>query len=121
VLMAVSASTDVNYWTQILPGWLLVGVGVGLALPNLLAKATVDLPPARVSTGSAVVNTSRQLGYVLGVTMLVAILGTITAGAAESLDSFRWGWWAIAAVGLLATLSSFGIAATARAVKQVRR
>jgi EmrB/QacA subfamily drug resistance transporter len=120
-LMAVSASIEVNYWTQILPGWLLVGVGVGFALPNLLAKATVDLPPARVSTGSAVVNTSRQLGYVLGVTMLVAILGTITAGAAESLDSFRWGWWAIAAVGLLATLSSFGIAATARAVKQIRR
>jgi len=117
-LMAVSASIEVNYWTQILPGWLLVGVGVGFALPNLLAKATVDLPPARVSTGSAVVNTSRQLGYVLGVTMLVAILGTITAGAAESLDSFRWGWWAIAAVGVLATLSSFGIAATARAAKQ---
>lgn len=115
VLMAVSASTDVNYWTQILPGWLLVGVGVGFALPNLLAKATVDLPPTRVSTGSAIVNTSRQLGYVLGVTMLVAILGTLTAEAAASLDSFRWGWWAIAGTGLLATLASFGIAAPSRA------
>lgn len=114
VLMAVSASTDVNYWTQILPGWLLVGVGVGFALPNLLAKATVDLPPTRVSTGSAIVNTSRQLGYVLGVTMLVAILGTLTAGEAASLDSFRWGWWAIAGTGVLATLASFGIAAPSR-------
>lgn len=109
VLMAVSAAADANYWTQIFPGWILVGVGVGFALPNLLAKATVDLPPARVSTGSAIVNTSRQLGYVLGVTMLVAILGSITAGAADSLDSFRWGWWAIAGAGLLATLTSFGI------------
>lgn len=117
VLMAVSASTDVNYWTQIFPGWMLVGVGVGFALPNLLAKATVDLPPARVSTGSAIVNTSRQVGYVLGVTMLVAILGTITAGAADSLDSFRWGWWAIAGAGLLATLTSFGIAAQSRTDK----
>ncbi|MEU4394239.1 MFS transporter [Kribbella sp. NPDC023855] len=109
VLMAISASVDVNYWSQLLPGWMLVGVGVGLALPNLLAKATVDLPPARVSTGSAIVNTSRQLGYVLGVTLLVAILGTLTTGAANSLDSFRWAWWAIATVGLLATLTSFGI------------
>lgn len=117
VLMAVSASADVNYWTQLFPGWMLVGVGVGFALPNLLAKATVDLPPTRVSTGSAIVNTSRQLGYVLGVTMLVAILGTITAGAADSLDSFRWGWWAIAGAGLLATLTSFGIAAPSRTGK----
>ncbi len=117
VLMAVSASAEVNYWTQIFPGWMLVGVGVGFALPNLLAKATVDLPPARVSTGSAIVNTSRQVGYVLGVTMLVAILGTITVGAADSLDSFRWSWWAIAGAGLLATLASFGIAAPARTDK----
>ncbi|MET0233688.1 MAG: MFS transporter [Kibdelosporangium sp.] len=112
VLMAVSASAEVNYWAEIFPGWMLVGVGVGFALPNLLAKATVDLPPARASTGSAIVNTSRQLGYVLGVAMLVAILGTLTA--TDSLDSFRWSWWAIAGAGLLATLSSFGIAAPSR-------
>ena len=117
VVLALSASTEVNYWTQIFPGWMLVGVGVGFALPNLLAKATVDLPPARVSVGSGIVNTSRQVGYVLGVTMLVAILGTLTAGSVDSLDSFRWGWWAIAATGLLATLASFGIAATARTAK----
>ncbi|MEC3956855.1 MFS transporter [Nocardia sp. CDC153] len=111
VVMAVSAREQVHYATQLLPGWLIVGIGVGFTLPNLLAKATVDLPPAQVSTGSAIVNTSRQLGYVFGVVMLVAILGTLTAATnSDALDSFRWGWWAIAAVGLLSTFTAFGIA-----------
>ena len=109
VLMALTASDEVNYASQILPGWLLVGVGVGFALPNMLAAATVDLPPASSATGSAVVNTSRQLGYVFGVAMLVAILGTLNAAAGEALTVFTRAWWAIAAVALLGAAASLGI------------
>lgn len=105
VLMALTASDEVNYASQILPGWLLVGVGVGFALPNMLASATVDLPPASSATGSAVVNTSRQLGYVFG----VAILGTLNAAAGEAVTVFTRAWWAIAAVALLGAAASLGI------------
>lgn len=108
--LAVSAQKDVSYVAHVLPGWLLVGIGVGLCLPTLLATATVPLPPEHVSTGSAVVNTSRQMGYVFGVTMLVAILGTITASD-DAINAFQRGWWAIAAVALLSSLSALGIGA----------
>jgi MFS family permease len=101
----------VSYAADVLPGWLLVGIGVGLCLPTLLATATVPLPPEHVSSGSAVVNTSRQMGYVFGVTMLVAILGTITPAAGAAADSFRWSWWAIAAVALLSAFTALGITA----------
>lgn len=113
VTLALSARPDVSYLAHVLPGWLLVGVGVGLCLPTLLAAATVPLPPEHVSTGSAVVNTSRQLGYVFGVTMLVAILGTITP-AADATDSYQRGWTAIAAVSLLSSLAALGINAKVR-------
>lgn len=109
VLMALTAADEVSYAWQILPGWLLVGVGVGFALPNMLASATVDLPPARAATGSAVVNTSRQLGYVFGVAMLVAILGALNATDGEALTVFTRAWWAIAAVALLGAAASLGI------------
>ncbi|WP_433591224.1 MFS transporter [Nocardia sp. CA-145437] len=114
VALAVSARTEVDYLTQLLPGWLIIGVGVGFSLPSLLASATVDLPPAQVSTGSGIVNTSRQLGYVLGVAMLVALLGTLTASGNDALNGFRHSWWAIAAVALLSVFTALGITARRR-------
>ncbi|MPQ99069.1 DHA2 family efflux MFS transporter permease subunit [Modestobacter sp. I12A-02628] len=67
---------EVDYLADALPGWLIGGAGVGLALPTILSNATADLPPSRSATGSAVVNMSRQVGTVLGVSVLVALLGT---------------------------------------------
>lgn len=111
IVLALSADDDVSYTMDVLPGWLMVGVGVGLTLPTLLATATVPLPPEQVSAGSAIVNTSRQMGYVFGVTMLVAILGTLTATASQATASFQRSWWAIAAVALLSSVSALGIIA----------
>ncbi len=72
VLLLVTLGQQPAYLTAALPGWLVTGAGVGLALPTILSSATVDLPPDRTATGSAVVNTGRQLGTVLGVSGLVA-------------------------------------------------
>ena len=33
-----------HYVTDFLPGWMIAGVGVGLALPHLMSAATHDLP-----------------------------------------------------------------------------
>lgn len=109
IVMALTAAERVTYW-QLLPGWLLVAVGVGFALPNMLASATVDLPPARAATGSAVVNTSRQIGYVLGVGILISIIGAATsANLEEALQDFTLAWWTIAVIALIGTAASLGI------------
>jgi hypothetical protein len=47
---------------------------VGLAIPSLLAAGSAALTPARFGTGSGILNTARQVGTVLGVAGLVAIL-----------------------------------------------
>ena len=99
VLLGVGAKP--HYASQLLPGWMVSGVGVGLALPMILSTATAHLPPARSATGSAVVNMSRQLGLVLGTSVLVALLGT-SVRYADVHRGFQRGWWMVAIVAFLA-------------------
>ena len=65
-----------HYASELLPGQIIGGIGVGLALPTILSSATAGLPAAMAATGSAVVNMSRQIGSVIGVSVLIALLGT---------------------------------------------
>ncbi len=96
------------YASHLLPGLLVGGAGVGLALPTILSAATADLPTNRTATGSAVVNMSRQLGAVLGVAALVAILGD-PASYADAARVFAIGWWMCAAAAGLAAAAALGM------------
>ncbi|MBH0775004.1 MFS transporter [Nocardia bovistercoris] len=107
-LVLTTASTPVRYGVEVLPGWLISGIGIGLALPTMIAAATVDLPPERSATGSAVVNTARQLGYVLGVAVLIAVLGSLDV-ADRALVVFRFGWLFVAVVAVVGAVTALGI------------
>ncbi|MEW2621005.1 MFS transporter [Streptomyces sp. NPDC048106] len=80
-----------DYLTALLPGMLLTGVGVCLAMPTLVATAVTKLPPTSFSTGSAVATMARQAGGVVGVAGLVAVLGQ-PHGTAAVVRSFQHGW-----------------------------
>jgi len=66
------------YLTHLLPAQLLGGAGVGLAIPSLLAAGSLSLSPDRFGTGSGILNMARQVGTVLGVAALVAILARVS-------------------------------------------
>jgi EmrB/QacA subfamily drug resistance transporter len=83
------------YLTHLLPAQLLGGAGVGLAIPSLLAAGSAALTPARFGTGSGILNTARQVGTVLGVAGLVAILTHISR--ADPIVSYRHGLMLIVA------------------------
>jgi EmrB/QacA subfamily drug resistance transporter len=97
-----------HYATALLPGWLIVGAGVGLARPTILSAAVADLPPTRTATGSAVVTMSIQIGMSLGVSMLIAILGADT-GSHDVLTTYRHGWWAIVGAAFLGAVTALGM------------
>jgi hypothetical protein len=101
LLIAQSLDSGSDYVAQILPGWLLVGVGVGLAIPTFVGAATRDLPGGRTATGSAVVQMSRQLGSAIGVAFLVAVLGSV---ADAGVGDFALAWRLSALVALIAAL-----------------
>jgi len=51
----------------------LVGAGLGLSLPALLAAGMSAVPGGHKGAGSGMLNTARQLGFLLGVAILVAV------------------------------------------------
>ncbi|SEE36358.1 MFS transporter [Streptomyces sp. KS_5] len=106
--LALAGPHGSNYASELLPGELVSGLGIGLALPTLLSSATAGLPPHRTSTGSGVINMTRQIGYVLGVSILVAILGTPTTYSSTH-GAFVHGWWTMGIIELVAAVACLGL------------
>ncbi|MER5730334.1 MFS transporter [Streptomyces sp. NPDC002138] len=98
-----------GYATELLPGMLLTGLGVGLVLPTLIGAAAAALPPARLATGSAVTTMARQIGAVVGVALMVSLIGT-PDGPQAALEGFRRGWIAVIVAVLLAGAAALVLA-----------
>lgn len=102
----VLVGTEAAYLTHWLPGSLLVGLGVALSFPVLSAAAVADLPQERFGIGGAINQTARQIGAVIGVAVLIAVIGT-PSDVEQALDRFRAAWIvSIAAVLASAAVSS---------------
>lgn len=108
VLIGTSVTAQPHYATEVLPGWLTIGVGVGLAVPTLITAASARLAPHQTSTGSAIVQMDRQIGSVLGVAVLVVVVGSSQL-TAHDLPRFTDSWWCSAGFILLASLTSLAL------------
>jgi hypothetical protein len=80
-----------------LPGLIIMGVSGGLSQAPLFAAAAT-LPADRATTGSAVLNMSRQIGSAVGVAVLIAL----TAEAGDPVAGFDAAWAVQIGVGLTA-------------------
>jgi EmrB/QacA subfamily drug resistance transporter len=109
---------DPHYATDVLPGMLLGGAGVGFVIPTLASAVAAALPPARFATGSAIYGMTRQFGIALGVAVLIAVLGT--PREAEILGSFRAGWEVMAGLAFASAVAALAIGHLQAAPVQVR-
>ncbi|HWF25715.1 MAG TPA: DHA2 family efflux MFS transporter permease subunit [Solirubrobacteraceae bacterium] len=101
-----------HFASEWLPGMLLLGLGAGVVFPNISSAAVASAPGEQFATATAINSVARQLGAVLGVALLVAILGT--PASAHSLDAFRHGWWLGAACFGVVGLAALAIGPVAR-------
>jgi len=60
-------------WTTLLPGFIVLGAGVGVISPALAAAMVEALPPERAALASSVANTFRQAGIAAGIAGLGAL------------------------------------------------
>ncbi|GAB3889094.1 MFS transporter [Kibdelosporangium lantanae] len=103
LLLALRTGTPPHYATEFLPSLLLTGTGVGLSVPAFGSAAVTDLPPHRFATGIAVQSAFRQIGAVVGIALLVAILHTGT---------YTHVWLLIAGTGLASATAGVLLAIT---------
>jgi EmrB/QacA subfamily drug resistance transporter len=97
LLFALGLDAERSYVTAFLPATALTGIGVGLSFAGYASAAVAELPPARFATGGAINNTFRQIGAVLGIYGLVAVLGASTVG--DSVDDYQRAWALMALTG----------------------
>ena len=109
-------SVDGSYLGDLLPGFLVIGVGIGFSFVPISIAALAGVQPAEAGLASGLINTSQQIGGALGIAALSTIATTNTSDALASgstppfalVDGFSAAFTVgaiIAAVGVLASLA----------------
>ncbi|MFA4928310.1 MAG: MFS transporter [Patulibacter sp.] len=72
--------SDSTFVVGVLPGLLIMGVGLGLVFATGMATATLGIAPRDAGVGSAMVNTSQQVGGSIGTALLSTLFASAAAG-----------------------------------------
>jgi MFS family permease len=67
----VSATTD---WRTLLPALVITGTGMGMTFAPMTAAAMSQVPPRISGSASGILNTSRNIGQLLGIAVLGSVL-----------------------------------------------
>jgi len=81
LLLFARTPVDGNYFTDLLPPFLLIGVGVGTSFPAIMTLAMSGATPEDAGLASGLVNTSMQVGGSIG----LAVLATLSTERTNSL------------------------------------
>jgi MFS family permease len=73
VLITSNVSTTTN-WRALLPALLITGTGMGMTFAPMTAAAMSRVPPRISGSASGILNTSRNVGQLLGIAVLGSIL-----------------------------------------------
>jgi EmrB/QacA subfamily drug resistance transporter len=98
--LAMSTGPTPAYASEVLPWLPMTGLGVGLSFSAWGSAAVAELPPSRFATGGAIIGCLRQIGAVLGIAILVAVLAAATP--ADPIGPFHDAWRLMAVAGLTA-------------------
>ncbi|MDA0184513.1 MFS transporter [Solirubrobacter phytolaccae] len=83
MIIFAQLGTDSSYATGVLPGLVIMGFGMGFVFSSAMATATLGIDPRDAGVGSAMVNTTQQVGGSIG----TALLSTLFASAVTSFAS----------------------------------
>jgi len=103
-----------SYWTNLLPGFLIIGLGMPFAFVPISIAAMAGTSAGEAGLASGLFNTSQQIGGAVGIAILSTIaisttedaLADGTQQAVALTDGFQAAFWAGAAVGLVGVLVS---------------
>jgi EmrB/QacA subfamily drug resistance transporter len=114
---------DATFW-NLLPALLLGGVGMALTMTPSAAAAVRSVPVDKSGVGSAVLNTSRQVGGSIGIALMGAIMASAAgaAGAVRTPDAFMDGFsTSLRVAAVIAFAGAVVAAALVRPHEEARR
>jgi hypothetical protein len=108
-------SVDGSYLTDLLPGFLLTGTGLGFSFVPVSILALTGVTSREAGLASGLITTSQQIGGAIGLAILTTVSTTRTnnlladgvAGPTALTDGFKLAFWAgvgLAALALVATM-----------------
>jgi EmrB/QacA subfamily drug resistance transporter len=102
-LLLALAPDDARYAADVLPGLLVLGLGVGLAFPAVSIAAMSEVEHDRAGSASGLMSTAHEVGAALG----VAVLSSIAASSAGGFGAGYGDAFLVAAItaGVLAALA----------------
>jgi EmrB/QacA subfamily drug resistance transporter len=71
-------SVDGTYLGDLLPGFLLISIGIGFSFVPISIAALAGVEPAEAGLASGLINTSQQIGGALGIAALTSIATSTT-------------------------------------------
>ena len=80
-------SVDGSYWTDLFPGFLILGVAMPFAFVPITIAALAGTKPQEAGLASGLINTSQQIGGAVG----IAILSTIAMSTTDERGRRRHG------------------------------
>ena len=105
---------DGSYWTDLFPGFLILGVALPFAFVPLTIAALAGTKPQEAGLASGLINTSQQIGGALGIALLSTIAVSTTDDEVASgtalpvalTDGFVDAFWAGAVIAFAGVLAS---------------
>ncbi len=95
---------DAGFW-NLVPGFVVGGLGMALAMTPTAAAATRAVPVHKSGVGSAVLNAMRQIGGSLG----VALMGAIVAGQETFMAGFERALLVAALIAFAGSIVAFAL------------
>ena len=104
------APVDASFTADVLPGMVILGIGIGMAMNPLLLAAMSDVEPQEAGLASGVVNTSFMMGGALGLAVLASVAASVT-GDDTSLEALTDGYHTAFLLGTLFAVAAGVVAA----------
>ena len=110
-LFLATMDSDPSYWTDVLPGFVVIGLGTGPMFVAISIAAMAGIRHEQSGLASGVMMTGHEVGAALGVATLTAIAGDLTTRAGL-IDAYPHVFTAIAVA--MVALAAFAAVAVPR-------
>jgi EmrB/QacA subfamily drug resistance transporter len=98
--LLVLAPDTASYGTEVLPGFIVIGFGVGLVFPAASIAAMSSVTDETAGLASGLITTGHELGAAFG----VAAISAVATAASTFVDGYADGFVAVAAVAVVTAI-----------------